>query len=188
LHLPPSFLGLLKFIIKGYKMNEYEIILSKHTDNGIVNYRTAYSEAIDIISEMSKELAHAKDRMEVADRVSVPNGGMLFRDFAKAFKYDFPFKREGNKQRFLGGTLLFQFLRKKGVLQNGGSEHNVPYSSYCNRHPAIFDIQSRPIDMGGVVRYSYTTRIFNDGALFINKLLQASIEDGSLEEQFGVQK
>lgn len=165
--------------------NQYEIILSKHTEDGVVNYRTAYKEAIEMLSEMSKELTHANDRMEVADRVSVPKGGMLFRDFAKAFNYKFPFKRPKNKQDFLGGNLLFEFLRFKKVLMSGGDKHNVPKSEYCKRTPSIFDVQSRPIEMGGFVRYSYTTRIFNDGALFINKLLQASVEDGSLEDYFG---
>jgi anti-repressor protein len=113
LHLPPSFLGLLKFIIKGYKMND----ISLSQLNNFLE-KTSKKDLLLMLQEKQQEIAQLKQSNETWEQIKTAENCIDMKEAAKVLKYP-----------GIGRNKLFAILRSSQLLMS----NNQPYQSYIDR-------------------------------------------------------
>jgi anti-repressor protein len=82
----------------------------------------------------------------------------------------------------IGRNRMFEFLREKSVLINGGSEHNLPYQKYIDS--GYFTVRRIIIHRTNGDELKTQTLVTPKGIGFIGRILKINMNNNFLEQKF----
>ncbi|HEE4845157.1 TPA: phage antirepressor KilAC domain-containing protein [Klebsiella pneumoniae] len=108
-------------------------------------------------SELESRLVAVAPKVDFADRVADISKGISIPNYAKAVG--------------LGPIKLFEWMRQKGILINGGQRHNLPMQRYIDS--GYFAVRQGTYETNGEIRASFTTMLTGKGEQWLTQKLSA---------------
>lgn len=108
-------------------------------------------------SELESRLVAVAPKVDFADRVADIRKGISIPNYAKAVG--------------LGPIKLFEWMRQKGILINGGQRHNLPMQRYIDS--GYFAVRQGTYETNGEIRASFTTMLTGKGEQWLTQKLIA---------------
>ncbi|SFT86044.1 Phage antirepressor protein YoqD, KilAC domain [Kosakonia arachidis] len=107
--------------------------------------------------ELESRLVAVAPKVDFADRVADISKGISIPNYAKAVG--------------LGPIKLFEWMRQKGILINGGQRHNLPMQRYIDS--GYFAVRQGTYETNGEIRASFTTMLTGKGEQWLTQKLIA---------------
>lgn len=158
-----EFKSQVKSILKQIRQTGgYIPIRDEDDDNSIM--AKALIIANKTLEKKDKLIEELKPKALMAERLTETDSLLSVNQVAKVLN------QRLRKGKTLGEHKLFEILRDEEILQNGGSEHNVPYQTYIDRE--YFQVKMTNFDNGyGKVRTNFVTKVTGKGLEWIWKTL-----------------
>lgn len=107
--------------------------------------------------ELESRLVAVAPKVDFADRVADISKGISIPNYAKAVG--------------LGPIKLFEWMRQKGIIINGGQRHNLPMQRYIDS--GYFAVRQGTYETNGEIRASFTTMLTGKGEQWLTQKLSA---------------